>query len=130
LIIICADLSQGAIDELLACLQPSDYVLDEPGLPLTVCDRCNGSGCYRCEAVQRCDECGTHRELRIGLFDEGSTTCRACQNKKARKRSALNDAVHEVTLPTTETDIDLDEYLNETECAITEVVADAVKQHK
>ena len=92
------------------------------------CERCNGVGCYRCEAQRSCDGC--RLSLRIGLFDGEQTTCKTCLRKKYIKRTALNNVVTEVSLPTGDTDIDIDEYIKANVDAIRDIVKEAVKQHK
>jgi hypothetical protein len=97
----------------------------------SACSRCNGTGCYRCEASQKCIGCGSYRTLREGLFDADSSVCRACTNKKkCSKQTALNDAVQEVTLPVSAEDVDVDEYVTANESTITDIVEEAVNEHK
>ena len=91
------------------------------------CHFCDGSGCYRCQTTKKCLGCSG--VLRIGCFDGDSTKCRACLRKVGYKK-ALNDIVIEVTLPTSEYDIDLDQYINNNETQINNIVGDAVEQHR
>jgi hypothetical protein len=108
---------------LIVCLDSEEAMVP------TQCQRCRGSGCYRCESTKKCGGC--HIALRVGCFDEGQSTCRTClHRKKYTKRSALNDAVEEISLSTTETDIDIDEFIKTNTEVINKIVEEAVMQHK
>ena len=91
------------------------------------CHFCDGSGCYRCQTTKKCIGCSGI--LRIGCFD--GEKCRACVRKAGKTyKKALNDIVQEVTLPASEDDIDLDQYINNNEGEINNVVSDAIQQHR
>ena len=92
------------------------------------CHNCDGSGCYRCQVHKKCVGCGG--VLRSGCFDD-EFKCRACVRKRGNSyKKALNDAVEEVSLPASEEDIDLDEYIANSEREINNVVEDGVRRHR
>jgi hypothetical protein len=96
--------------------------------PGPACRNCDGSGCHRCQTKKKCATC--RNSLRVGLFGEGESICHTCQQRKKYKKSALNDAVQEISLPTSEEDVGLDEYMTANADEINKVVGEAVEKHR
>ena len=93
------------------------------------CQRCNGIGCFQCEATKICGGCKI--TLRLGCFNANDTQCRTCtQRKKYVKRTALNHTVQEIALPVSETDIDIDEFVTRNTEILNELVDEAVAKDK
>jgi hypothetical protein len=88
---------------LIVCLESREEMVP------TQCQRRKGSCCYRCESTKKCDGCNI--SLRSGCFDKEQSTCRTCLQGKKYSKSALKDAVEEISLSTSDTDIDIDEFI-------------------
>ena len=78
---------------------------------------------------RECQECG--RRLSAQLYTEQDEVCNTCARKKQRSlhQTAMEDTVEEHVTPTSETDVDIDAFINQHEDDITRTLEDVAERH-
>lgn len=90
---------------------------------------CDGTYCRVCQDLKECQECG--RRLSEHLYTQRDDICNTCVRRRQRSihRTAMNGVVEEREIPTSETDSDVNVFLQQHEDDITQILNEAVNRH-
>ena len=90
---------------------------------------CDGTYCRLCQTLTECVECG--RRLSALLYTQSNEVCNTCMRRRNRAvhRTALDGVVEEFEIPTSETDVDINVFLEQREDEITRVLEEAINRH-
>ena len=90
---------------------------------------CDGTYCRICQDLKECHEC--KRRLSAQLYTERDDVCNTCvrRSQRAVHRTAMEGAVEEHEIPTSETDVDIHVFLNRHEEDIRRLLEDAIDRH-
>ena len=101
------------------------YVMDRCANCRVACD---GTYCRVCQDLKECVECG--RRLSDQLYTQRDDVCNTCVRRSQRllHRTAMEGTVEEHEIPTSENDVDIHVFLNQSEGEITRIPEESINR--